>query len=116
MNDILSKFLSSKKIYNVEFHSFLTEFLHDCEEFDDDFGRRLDQDLSLPTLLSIIHVLKSIVKDADPHHLSPLIPFFKLSMRLAYPAHRCRLRERRTTKEDARIDAGVLPVLRETQR
>jgi hypothetical protein len=46
----------------------LTELLHHGEELDDDLGGGLEQDLALPTLLGVVHVLEGIVEDADPHH------------------------------------------------
>jgi hypothetical protein len=46
----------------------LTVALHDDKELDDHFGRGPDHNLSLPTLLCIVHALQCIIKDADPHH------------------------------------------------
>ena len=46
----------------------LTVLLHDDKELDNDLGRRPDHDLPLPTLLSVVHALESIVQDANPHH------------------------------------------------
>ena len=39
------------------------------KEFDNDFGRRLDQNLSLSSFLGIIHILQRIVQNTDTHHL-----------------------------------------------
>ena len=46
----------------------LTVLLHDDKELDNDLGRRPDHDLPLPTLLSVVHALESIVQHTDSHH------------------------------------------------
>ena len=46
----------------------LTVLLHDDKELDDDLGRRPDHDLPLPTLLSVVHALESVIQHADSHH------------------------------------------------
>ena len=45
-----------------------TMFLHDHKKLDDNFRRRPNHDLSLASLLGIVHALKSIVQNTDPHH------------------------------------------------
>lgn len=46
----------------------LTVLLHDFEEFDDDFGRRSDEDLSLSRLLGIDNVVETVVEDGLTDH------------------------------------------------
>ncbi len=49
--------------------------LHDGQELDDDFGRRLQKHLPLSPLLSIEHVLQCIVENTDSHHRNPFFLF-----------------------------------------
>lgn len=48
----------------------LTVLHHDLQELDNHFGRGSDQDLSLATLLCVVHGLEGIVQHADAHHLA----------------------------------------------
>jgi hypothetical protein len=56
----------------------LTVLLHDDKELDDDLGRRPDHHLPLPTLLSVVHALESVIQHTDSHH-----PYLKNNKR--YP-------------------------------
>jgi hypothetical protein len=42
--------------------------LHLLQKFDDDLGRRADEDLPLSTLLSVRHSLQAIGEDGHANH------------------------------------------------
>ncbi len=59
--------------------------LHDGQELDDDFGRRLQKHLPLSPLLSIEHVLQCIVENTDSHHRNPFFFLFTQHIIITHP-------------------------------
>ena len=56
-------------LHHLNIVESLTMLLHDKEELDYHFRGWPNHDLSLPTLLSIVHALESIIQNTDSHHL-----------------------------------------------
>lgn len=52
--------------------------LHNSQELDDDLGARSDEDLTLASLLGIVHGVKRIVKDTSLDHLDGFIERFSI--------------------------------------
>ncbi len=45
-------------------------FHHDLQEFDDDFGYRADEYLTMSTLLGVGDGVETLVQNRDEHHLA----------------------------------------------
>ena len=54
----------------VEKHTVL---LHDSQELDNDLGGRSDQDLTLASLLGIVHGIESVVKNRSANHFDGIV-------------------------------------------
>ena len=50
-------------------------FLHDAQEFDDDFRTGSDEDLAFPSFLCIVDGIQRIVQDAGLDHGGRLLRF-----------------------------------------
>lgn len=47
--------------------------LHDSQELDNDLGGRSDQDLTLASLLGVVHGIESVVENGSANHLGGIV-------------------------------------------
>jgi hypothetical protein len=55
--------------------------LHDTEELDDDFGAWSDHDLTLASLLGIVHALERVIEDGGSDHFVGIVVSMRFSSR-----------------------------------